>query len=91
MPGSVGVEVTPTAARSHVGAVSISVTDEGSGVAHPDTVFDRRTSPGGGTGIGLALARRLTEAEGGRLRLRSAGAGTIFEVTLPAPKTVSHP
>jgi len=77
--------------RAHVGAVSISVTDHGAGVAHPDTVFDRRTSPGGGTGIGLALARRLTEAEGGRLRLRAAGAGTTFEVTLPAPGTVSHP
>jgi signal transduction histidine kinase len=77
--------------RSHAGAVSISVTDQGAGVAHPDTVFDRRTSPGGGTGIGLALARRLTEAEGGRLRLRVAGAGTTFEVTLPAPGTVAYP
>jgi signal transduction histidine kinase len=71
--------------RGHSGAVSVSVTDQGPGVADPGAVFDRRTSAGGGTGIGLALARRLTEAEGGRLRLRAAGEGTTFEVTLPAP------
>jgi signal transduction histidine kinase len=75
------------AARGHRGAVSVSVTDQGPGVAEPGTVFDRRRSAGGGTGIGLALARRLTEAEGGRLRLRDGGEGTTFEVTLPAPGT----
>jgi signal transduction histidine kinase len=64
--------------------VSVSVSDEGSGVADPAGVFERRQSAGGGTGIGLALARRLVEAEGGRLRLLGAGEGTTFEVTLPA-------
>lgn len=70
-------------ARALPGAVSISVNDEGPGIADPATVFARRQSAGGGTGIGLALARRLTEAEGGRLRLRGLAAGTTFEVTLP--------
>lgn len=71
-------------ARQLPGAVSVSVSDEGSGVADPAGVFERRQSAGGGTGIGLALARRLVEAEGGRLRLLGAGEGTTFEVTLPA-------
>ncbi|MDQ6725181.1 MAG: HAMP domain-containing histidine kinase [Actinomycetota bacterium] len=77
--GDVGVR-----ARGLRGAVSVSVTDQGPGIADPSTVFQRRHSAGGGTGIGLALARRLTEAEGGRLRLRGAADGTTFEVTLPA-------
>jgi signal transduction histidine kinase len=70
-------------ARGHSGAVSVSVTDQGPGIPDGAAVFERRRSTAGGTGIGLALARRLTEAEGGRLRLR-AGDGTTFEVTLPA-------
>jgi len=71
-------------ARGLPGATTVSVTDQGPGIVDPTTVFERRHSAGGGTGIGLALARRLTEAEGGRLRLRGAGVGTTFEVTLPA-------
>ena len=78
------------ATRGHQGAVSVSVTDQGPGVADPGAIFERRTASGGGTGIGLALARRLTEAEGGRLHLRAAGGGTTFEVTLPAPGTTDR-
>jgi signal transduction histidine kinase len=75
-------------ARGHGGAVSIAVTDQGRGVADPVAVFERRHSAAGGTGIGLALARRLAEAEGGRLRLQgNGGQGTTFEVTLPAAHT----
>ena len=86
-----GLGDVTVATRGHPGAVTVSVTDQGPGVADPATVFERRTSAAGGTGIGLALARRLTEAEGGRLRLRATGEGSTFEVTLPAPRTVEHP
>ncbi len=75
-------------ARNLRGAVSVSVTDQGSGIADPSMVFERRHSAGGGTGIGLALARRLTEAEGGRLRLLGAAKQTTFEVTLPAAEAL---
>lgn len=79
-----GVGDVRVTARTLHGAVGIAVSDEGPGIAEPAAVFDRRHSAGGGTGIGLALARRLTEAEGGRLRLQAAGQRTTFEVTLPA-------
>jgi signal transduction histidine kinase len=78
-------------ARGHSGAISVSVTDQGPGIADPAAVFERRNSAGGRTGIGLALARRLTEAEGGRLRLREAAEGTTFEVTLPAADDLHPP
>jgi signal transduction histidine kinase len=53
------------------GAVVIEVTDEGPGV--PDElaprIFEREVTSGAGTGLGLALARDLVAADGGRLEL----------------------
>ena len=37
-----------------------------------------------GTGLGLALTKRLVEAQGGRVGVRSAvAAGTVFSAVLP--------
>lgn len=58
-------------------AVAIEITDEGDVADGPD-VFERREPDADGHGIGLALARRLVEAEGGRLQL-----------TRPAPTTLT--
>ncbi len=56
------------------GAVVIEVADEGPGV--PDDlaprIFEREVTSGAGTGLGLALARDLVAADGGRLELRPA-------------------
>jgi len=73
-------------AREMAGAIAVSVTDRGTGIVDPAAIFERRHSGAGGTGIGLALARRLTEAEGGRGRLRETAEGTSFELTLPVTR-----
>ncbi len=73
----------------------LSVTDTGAGIAadalpHIFELFAQghQTSGAGrvGLGIGLALARRLTELHGGRLEAASdgAGRGATFTLTVPA-------
>jgi len=74
--------------RVEIGFVdgAVYVRDNGKGIdpAEQQRVFElfrRATSAGeaGGTGIGLALARRVIEAHGGRLWLESEpGRGTVF-------------
>jgi len=66
--------------------VAVEVHDEGSGVNGDSAeIFRRRRHRcENGHGIGLALARSLTEAEGGKLLLRSAGPGPTFVMLFPA-------
>lgn len=67
--------------------VMIEVRDEGPGVAgDPARIFARRSAEARGTGIGLALARSLVEADGGRLELTRAVPAT-FALFLPAIET----
>ena len=68
--------------------VVVEVTDGGTGVpeelaAH---VFDRGISGASSTGVGLALARALVEADGGRLELSSARPAR-FAVYLRVPRS----
>lgn len=67
--------------------VYIDVEDDGPGVpaALRDSLFAPfSTARTGGTGLGLALARRIAEAHGGRLTLRDDVASTTFRIALPA-------
>ncbi|QWF79304.1 ATP-binding protein [Amycolatopsis sp. CA-230715] len=80
--------VTLTARRGDAeGTVVIEVSDTGQGV--PDElaphVFERGFSGGGSTGVGLALARALAEADGGRLEL-SSKQPAVFSLFLRVPR-----
>jgi signal transduction histidine kinase len=78
--GGGAVSVT---ARDAGEVLAIDVSDQGPGVAVPESdLFVGRADTAGGHGIGLPLARRLAEAEGGRLRLTKAHPAT-FTLLLP--------
>ncbi|GAB4256774.1 MAG: hypothetical protein Kow0027_23960 [Saprospiraceae bacterium] len=73
--------------------LTVAVSDTGPGIAEADQqrIFDRYyqsssngSAAGGGTGIGLALCKQLTEILGGRIGVQSKpGAGSTFTVELP--------
>jgi signal transduction histidine kinase/DNA-binding response OmpR family regulator len=79
-------------AEQEVGEVALTVADNGVGIAAENhaRVFEEFQQVGdaaqrqAGTGLGLALTRRLVEAHGGSIALESAlGAGSRFTVRLP--------
>jgi two-component system phosphate regulon sensor histidine kinase PhoR len=90
--GAIEVSTHPTAA-----AVAIDVADRGAGVAAADRerIFDPfvRVQPDSedglvhtakGTGLGLALVRRIAVAHGGTATVASrTGGGSVFRITLP--------
>ena len=82
-----GAGTVTLAARATEHGLQVEVADTGAGVpeelvAH---VFDRGVSVGSSTGLGLALARALVEADGGRLEL-SRARPPVFTIFLPAPR-----
>ncbi len=93
--GSIGVSISALA-----DSVSVTVSDTGIGISEADQarVFDifyqadgsRRTE---GNGLGLSLCKRVAEALGGEISVKSEpGRGSAFTVTLPqaAKKKSNH-
>ncbi len=90
-----GGTVSLRAAREN-GELSLSVHDTGIGIAEADQqrIFEefQQAAPQGersreGTGLGLALSRRMVELHGGTIRVESApGKGSTFTITLPLVK-----
>src|SRR5665213_2378652 len=77
---------------------AITVSDTGIGIGSEEikrlfTPFDRlgqERSAEEGTGVGLALAQRLTQMMGGRIEVESSlGVGSSFTVLLPLAETVA--
>jgi sigma-B regulation protein RsbU (phosphoserine phosphatase) len=88
---SAGGRILVRADRGEHGEVRVAVEDTGPGIPpeHLEHVFDRfwqaRSTRRAGAGLGLAIARGVVEAHGGRIAARSeVGKGTTFEFTLPA-------
>jgi Histidine kinase-, DNA gyrase B-, and HSP90-like ATPase/Response regulator receiver domain len=88
--GEISLTIRITEPRQHV---QIEVSDTGIGIApeHQERVFEEFFQVRGplqvrsrGTGLGLAHSRRLTEALGGQIAVRSElGVGSTFTVLLP--------
>jgi len=81
-PGSIYVTL-----RRDQDVAQITVADQGKGIPPetlPNIFRPFFTTKGHGTGLGLSLARRIVEAHGGTISVRSeAGKGTQFIIRLP--------
>jgi len=92
-----GAEESPLGARS----VVIDVIDRGIGIdpSNHDLIFREFQQVDGtisrafeGTGLGLALVRKLVELHGGTIELESAlGEGSTFTITLPVRSALEPP
>ncbi len=80
-----------TAKRSAPGVISISVSDDGPGIAPEDVeqVFqrhftsDRRPARTIGSGLGLAIVKELIDTMGATINPTTTSSGTTFTITLP--------
>ena len=86
--GRPDVRVRVSAEPTSNGTVTLSVRDNGPGI--PDDardrvfgVFERLDNEVAGTGIGLAVCKRIVETSGGRIWIADSESGTDIRVTVP--------
>ena len=94
-----GGEVSISTSLREDGGVRIAVRDTGIGMDAAGIkvalkpfgqVKNKMTRVGEGTGLGLPLAKRLAEAHGGSMRIKSKpGIGTTVAIDLPASRVVT--
>jgi signal transduction histidine kinase len=86
--------------RAQAGSVCVEVEDDGIGIttAEQGKLFhefvrilrDPRVAATPGTGLGLSITRRIVQAHGGQVGLRSElGRGSTFSLTLPVEPSLS--
>ena len=87
--GSIRIQVA-----QHDGHVAVSVRDSGRGIPpeYLPHIFDKFAqvpgAPPGGAGLGLAISKRIVEAHGGQIVVKSlVGHGTTFTFTLRAAQS----
>lgn len=78
--------ITLTSSRQN-DTLTILIKDDGCGIPaeHLDSIFEPfKTYKTGGTGLGLALSRRIIESHNGKISVSSQpGKGSIFTIKLP--------
>jgi len=91
-PGA-GITVRATA---HPDGMAFEIADRGVGIApeHLSTIFEPfvrvPNAPPGGSGLGLTISKRIVDAHGGRISVRSQpGQGSTFTFTLPLASEAS--
>jgi two-component system, sporulation sensor kinase E len=80
--GRIDVAIQPAADGA---SVVLTVTDDGPGISDFDLIFEPfYTTRAQGTGLGLAVVRRIVRDHGGLVRVRNVpGRGACFELVLP--------
>jgi PAS domain S-box-containing protein len=74
--------------REQGGMIEVSVSDNGTGIADPQRIFDpfyTTKQPGKGTGLGLSICYGIVRAHGGEIQCwnNEDGAGSTFVVRIP--------
>ena len=87
--GRPDVRIEVSAQEDGNGLVTLSVADNGPGIAVSDRdrvfgVFERLDNTQEGTGIGLAVCKRIVETSGGRIWIADSDIGTDMRVSVPA-------
>jgi len=83
-------------AKAHPDGMAFEIADRGVGIApeYLSRIFEPfvrvRNAPPGGSGLGLTISKRIVDAHGGRISVRSQpGQGSTFTFTLPLASEAS--